>query len=304
MSTVQDDFDDDYVPLRDRLFKNPWIGEVDERAYAVFRIVFSIVALANLIHLWGYREAFFTAGGMISPDMVRDLGWHTSLSVFSVVDSSLGVSICFLIAAAALVCLGLGVSPRVAAIVVFVWHISFTYRAVPGTAGWDHVLRAYSFLVMVSPLGNCWRLGCWRAIPAMVSNYGISLMRLQVLVIYWQATWFKLCDKYWQDGEFLSYFLMSMFARWPSSKIAGWHDFLIPVTYLTMLIELAIPVLLMIPKTRKVGFIIGFSFHLMIVVVAKNLFLFSLTMWMTYVAFVTPGVLDRLEWRVRRRLGR
>ena len=282
------------MSLRDRLFKNPWLGEIDERVYAAFRVVFACVALVNLLCLWGYREAFFTAGGMISPEMMAESNWGSVLTIFSVVDSGFGVSVCFLIAALAMVCLGLGISPRAAAVVVFVWHVSFTYRAVPATTGWDHVLRAFSFLVMVSPLGS------WRVAPRMVANYGITLMRLQVLVIYWQSVFVKLGDKYWQDGEFLSYFLMSIFARWPDADVAGWQDFLMPVTFLVLLFELALPVLLFVPRTRKIGFVLGFLFHLGIAVAGKHLFMFSLVMWMSYVAFVTPGVLDRVQGKLRR----
>ena len=295
------EYDDDYE--RYRVLRDPWLGQVDERAYAAFRIVFAIMALANLICLFPYRQAFFTSDGMIDADAVHQLGWHTWLSVFTFVDSGWGVTLCFVVAAVAMICLGLGISARVArvaAVVVFVWHLSFTYRAMPGTSGWDFTLRAYSFLVMVSPLGLCWRYGAKITPPKMVLNYGITLMRIQVAVIYWQTVVLKFGDKYWQDGEFLTYFLLSNYARWPHERVAGWNDLLIPVTYVALLIEIAIPILLFVPRTRKLGFVLGFSFHLLIAIAGKHLWLFTATMWMSYVAFVTPGVLDRVERSVKR----
>jgi hypothetical protein len=284
-----------------RLLRDPWCDLVDERAYAAFRIAFSIVALANLINLWFYRDAFFTAGGMIPAEVVSEAGWHTRLSVFNLITGSWAVNLYFLVSATAIICLGLGVSPRIAAVLVLVWHLSYTYRAIPGCTGWDHVLRAYSFVVMVSPLGRCWSLRNAR-LHTLVPAYGISLMRLQVAVIYWQGICTKLTDKYWQDGEFLSYFLLSVHARWPHPRVAEWNDFLIPVTYFAILIEIAIPVLLFIPRTRRIGFVLGFSFHLLIAIMGRHLFFFSLTMWMTYVAFIGTGTLDRAEQWVRGRL--
>ena len=213
-----DEYADDY--RRYNLLRDPWVGEVDERVYAAFRIAFSSVAFINLIQLWAYRDSFFTSGGMIPAEAVAELGWHTRLSIFTYIDSSFGVAVCFLAAAAAMVCLGLGISPRAAAFVVLVWHVSYTYRAEPGLGGWDYVLRAYSFLILVSPLGRCWSVrGC--ASPKLVPNYGISLMRVQLAVIYWQSVVVKLGNNFWQDGEFLTYFLMSNFARWPHERVAG-----------------------------------------------------------------------------------
>lgn len=299
MSDV-DDYDEDRP--RFRWLRDLWIGGVDERVYAAFRIAFSIVALANLIHLFPCREALFSGGGMISAEALNELGWHTHLSIFSFVDSGWGVTMCFALAAVAMICLGLGISARAAAIAVFVWHLSFTYRALPGTTGWDFVLRSYSFLVMVSPLGLCWRLRSKSLSPTMVPAYGVTLMRVQLLVIYWQTVVLKLGNTYWQEGEFLTYFLMSNFARWPHERVAGWNDLLIPVTYIALLIEIAIPILLFVRRTRKIGFVVGVSFHLLIGIVGRHIWLFSATMWMTYVAFVTPGMLDRVE-RLARRIG-
>jgi hypothetical protein len=285
---------------RYRLWRDPWIGGIDERLYAAFRIAFSFVALVNLVNLWFYRDALFTAGGMIPTDVVAEVGWHTHLSVFRFVESGWGVNVCFVIAAGAIVCLGLGVFPRISSVVVFVWHLSFTNRILPACTGWDHVLRAYSFLVMVSPLGRCWS---FRNISpsTLVPAYGISLMRVQLFVIYWQGVRIKLTDKFWQDGEFLPYFLMSLHGRWPDERIAAWSPLLVPMTYFAVIIELAIPVLLLVRRTRNIGFFLGIGFHLLIAIIGRHLFLFSLTMWMTYVGFIDVGVLDRVEALVRSR---
>ena len=139
-------------------------------------------------------------------------------------------------------------------------------------------------------------------LPAIVPNYGITLMRLQVLLIYWQTVIFKLGDKYWQDGEFLTYFLMSSFARWPHERIAAWNDLLIPMTYMALLIEILLPIFLFAPRTRKLGFVIGIGFHLLIAIIGRHLWLFSATMCMTYVAFVSVGRLEAIEERVRSKI--
>ena len=84
-----DDFDDDYRSLPDRI-RGLWLDGIDERSYALFRIAFAFVALANLVNLWFYRETLFSSGGMISADAVAEIGWQSKLSVFAIVDSSWG----------------------------------------------------------------------------------------------------------------------------------------------------------------------------------------------------------------------
>ena len=65
-----DEYADDY--RRYNLLRDPWVGEVDERIYAAFRIAFSCVAFINLIQLWAYRDSFFTSGGMIPAEAVAE----------------------------------------------------------------------------------------------------------------------------------------------------------------------------------------------------------------------------------------
>ena len=96
-------------------------------------------------------------------------------------------------------------------------------RAPVGLTGWDMVLRSFSFLILVSPLGQQWNLRAWwrRALPpaSQVARYGLVLMRLQVIAIYLQTALAKAIDvnPFWRHGEFLPYYLLSHNARWPAA---------------------------------------------------------------------------------------
>lgn len=284
----------------------------DERIYALLRISFAAVALLNLLFLWPDRQVFFSDAGMFDPGVAQAHASPVYFSIFAWARSEAAVTCCMVATALALVLLLAGLATRFAAFWVLVWHLSYLARAVPATTGWDMVLRAFSFLVLISPAGQCWTLpallrGGGKVLPELVSAHGLVLMRLQVLVIYWQAVLSRFTrpdPNYWGNGEFMSYFLLSHHARWPGPWVLECGTLLTLATYAAQLAEVAIPVLLWVKKTRWWGMLLGFSLHAGISVFARDLGLFFCSMMMTYIVFLRAEDLDGLQSRVQRWLAR
>ena len=290
-----------------RLFFRP----EDERIYAAVRIGFAAVALLNLIFLWPDRHIFFSDGGMIDAEVARTQANPVYFSIFAFARSGAAVTCCMAVTAVALVMLLMGIATRIAAFWVLVWHLSYTMRGTLAMCGWDQVLWAYSFLVFVSPAGKCWTLpallrGGGRSLPALLPGYGLVLMRIQVLVIYWQAVFSRIAcpDPYWGNGEFMSYFLLSHHARWPGPWVLEYGGLLTFATHAAQLTELTIPVLLLVKKTRWWGMLLGFSLHAGISIVTRDIELFFLAMMMTYLAFLRAEDVERIEQWVRCRFAR
>lgn len=284
----------------------------DERIYAAMRMGFATVALLNLIGLWPDRYVFFSDAGMIAPEAVRVFGNPVYFSIFAFARSDVQVT-CYLAATAlALVMLLAGLAPRLAAFWAFVWQLSYIARAPLACTGWDMVLQVFSFLVLISPVGKCWTLpallrGGRHPLPALVSAHGLVLMRLQVLVIYWQAVLSRLTREgpdYWSNGEFMSYFLLSHHARWPGPWVLEHGTLLALATYGAQLAETAIPVLLWVKKTRWWGALLGFSLHAGISLFSRDLGLFFSSMLMTYLAFLRPEDMQGLQSHLQRWLAR
>ena len=279
----------------------------DERIYAVMRIGFALAALMNLIDLWPDRHVFFSDAGMFDADVARAQAESVYFSIFAFARSGAAVTCCMVVTALALVMLLAGIATRPAAFCVLVWHLSYIARATPATTGWDMVLRTYSFLVLVSPIGKCWTLPALlrrhgKILSAMVPCYGLVLMRLQVLVIYWQTELRRLVnpDRYWGDGEFLSYFFLSHHARWPGRWVLEYGSIFTAATYAIQIAEVAIPVLLWVKKTRWWGMLLGLVLHAGVSVFARDLGLFFLAMMMTYPAFLRTGDIEAVQGRVKR----
>lgn len=291
----------------------PWgiLGKVflsveDERVYAMVRIGFCIAALLNLSLLWPLRETLLTAAGTVDAEAAVEQSEMGAMLIFHGIDTLGEITLLMSVAGAALVLLMAGIVPRAAAVAVFLWHVSLPERLPLAATGWDLVLRAFSFLILVSPLGKCWNLPDWwrgraRA-PEQVARYGLILMRLQVAAIYFQTVLVKWTDvnAYWKNGEFLPYFLLSRYSRWPSAWVAQHADLLSLGTGLALAAEVVIPILLFIRSTRWIGALLGLLLHGSISVFARDVEPFMVVMVMSYLAFLRG---EDLAW-IASRLGK
>lgn len=283
-------------------FTGLFLNRVDARIYDCVRIVFAVVSLINLMGLWPDRASLFTEAGMIDQDIVRQYSIGTYVSVFQFCSSMSAVGTYMLFSGAAMILLLLGVVPRAAAFAVFVWHVSYATRAPIALAGWDHVLRSLSFLVLVSPMPVCWslhfgRVGKKAAEALLVTCYGLTLMRMQVVVIYWQTVLARFENSFWMNGEFLSYFLLSHNARWPGLWVADYGPWLKVATWLVLAVEFVIPLLLMSRRWHRLGFLAGFLLHAGICLTSRNLGMFFLAMMALYTSFLRK---EDIEWLTQR----
>jgi hypothetical protein len=275
-----------------------WAG-TDPRVYALVRIAVADAALVNLVDLWPRRAMYFSDDGMIPLAAVRAATAGRSYeSIFYAVTSQSGVTAIFVCAALAIVALGLGVGTRVAAGLVWAWHLSYSHRAFPILHGWDAILRSYSFLVFVSPTGRVWSLDHHffpRASDAdPVPAYGLRLMQWQLFVLYTTTAWLKLVDPFWRNGQVLLYFSMSQYSRRPDDTFLVQHEWLSAIgTYLTLAVETSLPWLLWFRRTRPLGVVAGFGLHLTIAVTAQ-LGVFSTCMIPPYFAFLDGADVDWL----------
>ncbi len=213
------------------------------------RIAFAFVSLLNLMEIWPDRAIFFTDAGMIDVEVVRQYTVGPYVSAFDLCPSLEAVSTYMLFSGLAMLLLLLGVWPRFSAFVVYVWYVSYAMRATIILVGWDEVLRCTAFLVLLSPMPAVWSLRSRKARKKAppephVPRYGLTLMQAQLVAIYLQAVLARFADPYWTSGEFLSFFMLSSNARWPGLWVLNYGFVLKVSTYLVLLLELAIPVLL------------------------------------------------------------
>ncbi len=274
-------------------------GPADPRTYALVRMALALAGLVNLVDLWGHRYQYFASTGMIAKDAIRgtDNG-GPYFSVFDWIGSDTGVTLVFLGAAAALLALGVGFCARASAALVFAWHLSYSHRAFPILHSWDAILRAYSLLVLISPMGRVWSLGHVLRPRASdgddVPIYGLRLMQWQLFVIYVTTVWLKVPDEFWRDGQLCAYFSVSFYSRTPNNLFFIRHEWLSAIeTYFSLAIESSVPWLLAFRRTRMAGLAAGFALHLGIAATA-TLGVFSISMIAPYLSFLDRQDIDRI----------
>lgn len=280
-----------------RRWEDVWLGPGDARVAALVRIAFATVALLNLLDLWPHRAAFFSDAGLIDAETARERARVPS--ILFALGSPAAVTAVMGAAALAMACLALGILPRLMVALVFAWQLSYTARAGLVIHGWDILLRAQAFVLLISPLGPSlaalWR-GGMAASAAMVPRHGLLLLQIQLAVVYWQTVWLKAGDAAWRGGEYVSYYMLSLYSRFPGEEWAGRELLSSLLTHGTLAVELAVPLLLWNRNTRLLGLAAGLGLHFSILAMSQ-VWIFSLTMVPLYLAFLQGEDLDRLTRR-------
>jgi hypothetical protein len=268
-----------------------FFGPADPRAYAALRIGYAVSCLAVLADIWPLRSTLLSSSGMFGGGERR-----LSLNVFAWIHGDTAVTIAVLFFAAALACLALGIAQRLSAVAAYLWVCSYSATAPIALSGFDTILRVVGFVIVISPVVPTWTLGRRSAgggSDCPPPSYGLRLVQWQVMLIYLCTVWLKAPDPFWRNGSAVPYFLMSMFARHPTSAAAHLGALGAAFTYGTLLIEVSVPFLLWMRKTRWLGVASGAALHLGIAA-TSDLALFTLAMLPLYAAFFEAQDFDEM----------
>jgi len=281
-------------------------AEADGRAYAIVRVSFALAALFNWCELFVRRAQLFGPHGMIDGDVVRGaIANQPYYSIFTHTHSDGAVTAVFLVAFAAMIALGAGFHTRIAAFIVYAFHVSYSHYAFPVLHSWDALLRTYGFLVFISPCAAAWSLDAKRAAArgkaiARPGAYGLRLMQWQLAVVYVSTVWLKVPDVNWRNGRLLAFFQMSMYSRFPDVTLLAKYEVLSNLlTFSSLAIELGVVFMLWSTRLRFWGVFLGVSLHIGIAL-TSNLTVFSLCILAPYGAFFSGADIDRLESIARR----
>ena len=283
-----------------------WFGPQQDTVYAICRIAFAIVSIANWIDLFPHRYHFFAPDGLVDQSVVKELTSKSGLYYFSFfyyIDDYSGVDLIFGCSLIAMLGLLIGFGSRLCAVGCWLWYLSYTNYAFMAMHSWDDLLRVYAFVMMISPLGKgidqYWvpKVFSFVRYPTQVPRYGLALLQIQLALMYWHTLWLKLADSYWRNGELMSYFLMSMYARFPSVDFAHWMLISNALTYGTLALELMIPIWLWQKNRKRLGFLCGVGLHVGIAV-TSDLALFSASALLLYLAFWDEDDINAIRKRL------
>lgn len=217
----------------------------DGRLCAALRIGLATLTLIHLAVLYPDLTAFFTDEGMLPLSASREVASpHAWSLLFHLPQTRSAVEVCYWAAVLSGAALLLGVLPRLAALSLFIWLVSFQNRNLLINDGEDALLRVLIFLLIFIPSGRCWALQsllgrAWRrdagrtprepacaagggvvagsvaasrvscklkaVPPCAVAGWGRRLIQLEMTGMFLSAGLCKLGGHAWLDGTALYY---------------------------------------------------------------------------------------------------
>lgn len=276
---------------------------VDARVVAALRIGYASLMLINVFCWWPDLGRWFSEKGVVTLAASRRMVDSWCLSVFQILPNTpLTLRIIYWVFVAQLIALLIGWRPRLQAVCCYVWLVSFQHRNSLLFEGEDTLFRIMGFLLICMPLDAAWsaqsRSSCRTGmnLPEKVDGWSIRLLQLEMTMLYFSAAWSKLLGAPWRDGTALYYVarLDEYWGRFPLPSFLIETPWIIrALTWSTMGLEFAIPVLIWFTPTRRLALVLILSFHLACDY-TMHLFLFHWIMLVGWMAFLKP---DDFRWR-------
>jgi HTTM domain len=301
----------------------------DGRVCAAVRIAYATLVLIHLAVLYPDLDYFFSDRGVLplekAPELVSPYAWSLLARLPS---TSPTVHVCFWIAVAHAVAVLVGAWPRMNALFLFLWIVSFQNRNNMINDGQDTVMRLIGFFMIWLPSGQCWSVNAlvrrWlhqpeaqargpaavdlttpehsRHVACAVPGWGLRLLQIQMAAILLSTGLVKLSGDSWLNGTALYYVsrLDDHFGRFTTPAWVFDSPWIVALmTWGVLVVELAAPLLIWFRETRRACLAALVAFHLANEW-TMNLFLFHWLMLCGWMAFLSP---DDFRWLWRRRDG-
>ncbi|TMQ12602.1 MAG: hypothetical protein E6J91_20550 [Deltaproteobacteria bacterium] len=277
----------------------------DPRLAGLLRIGYGLLVLVNLAVLAPDVPLWFSEAGLLPAADARELMTEHAPTVLGWVDAAWWPWLCYAVVVAAAALLTVGWHSRVQAIVVLVGLTSLQDRNYAIVDGEDTLFRLFAFYLALCPAGWAYSLDARRRKRRGIAGeppvpWGLRLFQIQMSVIYLSSAIEKSLGHDWPAGTALYYVarLDDAFGKLPLpgalfetlwlTRLGSWS---------VLALEWTLPVLLWIPRTRRVAIAVAIGFHLAIEA-TMNLFLFH---WLMILGVLSFAEIDELRWPPWRR---
>lgn len=210
-----------------------------------------------------------------------------TMTIFSIIPQTrLAYWSMYAIFMAQVVLMGLGVLPRFQTACVFVFITSFHHHSMTLWNSEDTVLRILCFFLLFFPPSAS--VKSWPMWP-------IRLMQIEMCLIYISSGILKFQGKDWTEGHALWYVVhlndfYGMFFN--PSWVFGNHFMLKLLTYATLVLEAAVPILVWCKPIRPVALLAAVGFHLSLDL-SMNLNFFHWIMIVGWMSFCIQPAADK-----------
>jgi hypothetical protein len=283
-----------------------WIGGIDARIPALFRIAVGAVFISDLVDRLRDLFTFFTDLGVVPRDGLvgtRLVSW----SIFYLSGRPWPTAALFLLGFPVAIAFTVGYRTRAATILGWIYVNSLMNRNPFVGDGGDAVLRLLLFWGMFADLGARFSADCRlgrRAPQATVPVIAVRCLQLQIMMIYF-FTFFAKSGESWRHGTAVwRVFENLQWSRGLGPLLARHQNVCRLLTWGTLAVEGSFTLLMLSPwrprLTRAVAITLGTALHLGIFLTIR-VGIFSLIMPASYVIFAAPEWIDGAQgWLARR----
>jgi hypothetical protein len=279
----------------------------DTRVLAAMRIGFASLVLVHSIALLPDVDMFWSVTGMVPLAELYAVAGGFVPTLFSVLPETDGVVwLGYLLLGLHASLLLVGYRSRFQIIAVLVWLVSFQSRNPLLVNGQDAILRLFCVFLAFAPLGASFSLDdrLRRKAPQQAPYYPLRFVQIQTAMVLFAAGIWKLRGDDWTSGNAL-YYVTRLEGFWgnfplPEALLRS-PEFLRGATFATVAIELSVPVLIWIPRTRRLALLVALLFHASLGY-AMNLFLFEPIMLLGWCSFLKREDVDWLARVLSRRI--
>jgi hypothetical protein len=272
---------------------------------ALFRILYGILIIADLILLRPDWLVWLGPRGLVSPETARQLEPGTRLNVFAILPASdAWVNAFFWFFLLWAVLLTIGLFTRASSILVFFCLASMQQRDLYVVSSGDTLLRVAGFFLMFAPAGaalsvdrliRIWN-GRETARVQPRPPWAQRMIQFELALVYFATFCLKMEGPTWRDGTALYYvYHLDQFRRFPVPSFLLKPALIKAQTWLTLAVEFSLGTLVWVRRFRYPILLLGVALHLSIEY-SMNIPLFEWTMLAMYVTFVDPEDLER-AWR-------
>ncbi len=303
ISTAAQNWITDVINAWDRF----WFTSVDPATLATIRICSGLMLLYTHL-VWSFDlSSFYGPQGWIPADLVQKT-WesqgganHYFWSHFLAIDSLSLLWLAHGVALLVFLFLTLGLFSRVAAVMAFLFTVSYMHRATGALFGLDQINVMLTMYLLIGPCGARFSVDAWRRtssatrdrvddrpLKSIAANIAIRLIQIHMCVIYFFAGARKLLGASWWDGSAMWLSIAnSEYQTVDLTWMASLPVLLALITHIIVLFELSYCVLIWNRLTRPIVLLTAVLMHLGIAT-CLGMATFGLAMLIGNLAFIAP----------------
>jgi hypothetical protein len=191
---------------------------------------------------------------------------------------------------------------RISLIVCYVFMMNIYHKTAPLQNGGFSLLTIMLFILLfINEESEKTKNPYLRTAQFSIANIGFIAMRMQVVILYMVASYYKLQGESWMDGTAFYYVLYNDLYSHPmfAATLINQTIFIKLVTWFTLLFQLLFPILIWIRKTKKMMLVLGIILHFMIAWV-MGIVDFGIIMILMYILFNSESYNTRLLYLFKR----